>query len=329
MENVPYRSEELPKTQSDSSGHEIYAPENFKPIDSHSSLSLPSLRGSPTGQPVEKGCGCGECTIGNHLLHIPCPKAVGSSFFPYLDTKCMDPREIRELESCLLKDNQDIMLKFSALWNNLRRSLAARGISPLGLANCLVGLEAFDSRHPSAPLLSASIGKISKAETLDEAFFEIRNYVSFFNHAIVEHIITQIGSKEDENNLAKFKAEFEVYSKRHVYRCPPHVYGSEAKHWQTDLVLKISENCYREFALNQIPYICMAVANVLGVQPHTLHLKRVDEGCIQLTFWIPNFVADVVFSKELSIERERALVKEGIFQLNCNGYQFLPSPLEV
>ena len=153
------------------------------------------------------------------------------------------------------------------------------------------------------------------AKSLDEAFFEIRNYVSFFNHAIVEHIITQIGSKEDENNLAKFKAEFEVYSKCHVYRCPPHVYGSEAKHWQTDLVLKISENCYREFALNQIPYICMAVANVLGVQPHTLHL--------------PNFVADVVFSKELSIEQERALVKEGIFQLNCNGYQFLQSPLEV
>ena len=60
--------------------------------------------------------------------------------------------------------------------------------------------------------------KLKVAETIPKVFMILNDYFSFFNYHIIEHIIKELGTEEDEAELQWYK---EDYAKRRIFECMP------------------------------------------------------------------------------------------------------------
>ena len=54
---------------------------------------------------------------------------------------------------------------------------------------------------------------LKAVQTIRESFVVLHDYFSFFNYHIIEHIIKELGTEEDQAELQKYKDEFNQYAK--------------------------------------------------------------------------------------------------------------------
>ena len=145
------------------------------------------------------------------------------------------------------------------------------------------------------------------------------DYMSFFNYHLIEHIINVLGTEVDKAELKKYKANFQQYAKRRVYKCPPQ-FGPVSEVGHADIFVKIDSR-YENYAITEIDDFCQTLNDLLGVSSQcVLHLCWVEKGCFQLTFQVPLFLKEKIFP--LSREQERALAAAGVIWLVCEKYQF-------
>ena len=71
------------------------------------------------------------------------------------------------------------------------------------------------------PALQTFIKELQSAESIEDVLFGIRHCVSFFNYHVIEHIVEELCTDQDRAELQNYKREFDEYSKRRVYECPP------------------------------------------------------------------------------------------------------------
>ena len=250
----------------------------------------------------------------------PTPTTTTSSF-PYLNMSGLTPEEQERLEIRLCVESEDIERKFSHLQSRVYESLRERNVPVDRLVTHLLSLRAFDPvlKGSQKPALQAFSKELWNAGSIEKVLFIIRGCISFFNYHMIEHIVVELGTEQDRVELQNYEKEFDEYSKRRVYECPP-VYGSVSKDDHADLVLKV-DSVYEEFTVKELKRFQCRLSRIFCVTPQSvLRLCQVEEGCLQLTFQVPLFVQLEIFP--LSSEQERALVAEGVVRLTCGDYQF-------
>ena len=189
------------------------------------------------------------------------------------------------------------------------------------LVTHLLSLGAFDPVHKESqkPALQTFFQELRNAKSVEDVLYIIRNCISFFNYHVIEHIVNELGTDQDKANLQNYEREFDEYSKRRVYECPP-VYGPKSDADHIDLVVKV-DSVYEEFTVKELKKFQYRLSRIFCVTPQSvLRLCKVEEGCLQLIFQIPSFVQQEIFP--LSSEQGRALAAEGVIRLACGDYQF-------
>jgi len=86
-----------------------------------------------------------------------------------------------------------------------------------------------------------------------------------------------------------------------------------------EFVLKVDKK-WSVARVEQLTHIRNTVAKILKVKKHTLYLRTVENGCFQMTFLIPEFVAATVFPLLFPTEQKAALLEAGVIELHCDGY---------
>ena len=76
-------------------------------------------------------------------------------------------------------------------------------------------LGAFDPvfKEPQVPLFQYCFKELKTADTILKVFLVLKDYFSFFNYDIIEHIIKVLGIEEDKANLESYKSTFNRYAK--------------------------------------------------------------------------------------------------------------------
>jgi len=69
-------------------------------------------------------------------------------------------------------------------------------------------------KDAQVPVFRQQFKDLEKAKSISEIFWILKDYLSFFNYQIIEHIITVLGTKEDKLRLQSYKTEFQHYAKR-------------------------------------------------------------------------------------------------------------------
>ena len=268
------------------------------------------------------GCGCGNCTFLSYIEN-GCPHPIPkTSSFPCLNVSELTHEQQRKLRSRLRVESQEIMFKFQQLFSRVYESLRERNISVDRIATHLLSLGVYDpvSKDSPKPLLKTFSKELWNAESIEEVLYIIRDYFSFFNYHVIEHIVNGLGTDQDRVELQNYKKAFHQYSKRRIFECPL-VYGPMSNADHTELVLKV-DSAYEQFTLEELENFEYRLTKVFQVSPlSVLRLCRVEEGCLQLTFQVPSFVQQEIFP--LSSEQADALAAEGVIRLTCGDYQFV------
>ena len=250
----------------------------------------------------------------------PTPPTTTCSF-PYLNTSGLTPEQQERLKIRLCVESEDIERKFWHLHSRVYESLRERNVPVDRLVTHLLSLRAFDpvSKESQKPLLQTFFRELRSAGSIEEVLWIIKDYFSFFNYHVIEHIVVELGTEQDRVELQNYEKEFDQYSKRRIYECPP-VYGSKSNAGHADLVVKV-DSMYEEFTVKELKKFQCRLSRIFCVTPQSvLRLCQVEEGCLQLIFQVPSFVQQEIFP--LSSEQESALAAEGVIRLTCGDYQF-------
>ena len=267
------------------------------------------------------GCGCGNCTFLSYLEN-GCPNPISTtSSFPYLNMSGLTDEQQQELRSRLSVESQEIIFKFQQLFSTVYESLCERNVPVNKLVTHLFSLGALDpvSKNSQKPLLQTFQQELRNAECIEDVLWVIRDYFSFFNYHVIEHIVSGLGTEQDKLELQNYKKEFQQYSKRRIYECPP-IYGpmSDAGHALLDLKV---DSAYEQFTVKELENFRYRLSKIFCVSSKgVLRLCRVEKGSFQLIFQVPLFVQQEIFP--LSGEQESALAAEGVIRLTCGDYQF-------
>ena len=283
-----------------------------------SSTSPPPSEGS---QKPPFGCGCGKCTFFS-FIEKGCPTPIPSaSSFPYLDLSGLTHEQQEELRGRLRFESREIMMRFQELVSATIKSLIRRSVPLDKLVSHVMTSGAFDPvfKEPQMPLFQYCFKELKTADTIPKIFLVLKDYFSFFNYDIIEHIIKMLGTEEDKVNLQTYKSTFNRYAKRRIYECGPH-FGPVSDTDHGDVFVKVDSR-YDNYTVEEIKGFCNKLSETLRVSSEgALRLCRIEKGCLKLTFQVPSFVQQRTFP--LSRDQEGTLEAEGVIKLTCGEYQF-------
>ena len=215
-------------------------------------------------------------------------------------------------------------MQFQKLVSATILSLEKQQIPLTRLVSHLMTLGAFDPVYKEGeeqvPAFHHHFKELQTADTVPKVFLVLADYFSFFNYHVIEHIITVLGTGEDNDNLQMYKAQFDQYAKRRIYECLPQ-FGSVSETDHADVFVKVDSQ-YENYTVTEVERFRCQLSELLHISPQgVLRLCRVEKGCFQLTFQVPSFVQQEIFP--LSQEQEKALAEKGVIRLICGEYQFL------
>ena len=299
------------ETQKLEQNEDIYPRSNW-----HSSSSSISPPASPFG------CGCGKCTFFS-FIEKGCPTPLSSiGLFPYLDVSGLTYEQQQGLKQRLCCESQEIMMQFQKLVGATVKSLTKQQIPLSALRSLVMTLGAFDPVYKKSQVSAFyhCFKDLEKANEVSDIFWILKDYFSFFNYHIIEHIITELGTEEDNQNLQTYKEQFDQYAKRRIYECLPW-FGPISETGHVDVFVKVDSK-YDNFSVKEVESFCWQLCRIYGITSHSVfRLCRVEKGCLQFMFQIPSFMQQELFP--LSSEQQTALAEEGVIKLTCGDYQFI------
>ena len=180
-------------------------------------------------------CGCGQCSFSS-WLEIGCPYASEQNMkYPYLDLDKFSYKDRVALMTKLNDECKQIQRKFSKLVYRTQGSLIEQQVSVKQLASCLSDLGTYEAVLPNKPVLFHCLEDIRKAKGVEDVFWILKDYRSFFNYHVIEHLIDILGTEKDEQNLDDYKKALELFLRRKVFECPE----MSLRQWEetTELIL--------------------------------------------------------------------------------------------
>ena len=189
------------------------------------------------------------------------------------------------------------------------------------LKSHIMTLGAFDPvyKQPQMPAFHHCSEDLRTADTVSKVFLVLKDYFSFFNYRVIEHIITMLGTEHDKLNLKHYKDKFDQYARRRIFECMPQ-FGPVCETKHADVFVKVDSQ-YENFTVNAVEKFRCQLSELLHVSPQgVLRLCHIEKGCFQLTFQMPLFVQQTIFP--LSKEQERTLTTKGVIRLRCGKYEF-------
>ena len=179
-------------------------------------------------------------------------------------------------------------------------------------------MEAIKPVTKAMPLLGERVEEISKAENVEQLFWILSDYWSWYNKDLLEKLVNEFGDREDQDRLREYNKEYTAFLKKRLPKsCDQLSFGPGHGKGQKSLLIKVDEK-WEGISLSQIRGLHHNIAEILGVPPHALYLSSVSKGCICLDFRVPSFMPDHLFP--LSASQEKALLAANVFRLECGDY---------
>ena len=173
-------------------------------------------------------------------------------------------------------ESQQIMIQFQELVSSTIKSFQKRCVPLIKLFCHVMTLGPIGPvfKKSQMALLCHRFKELVAADTIPKFFLVLEDYFSFFNYHIIEHIIKELGAKEDKTKLQKYKKAFNQYAKRRIFESLPE-FGSviDANHADIFVVL---DSQYENCTVAQIKMFQHKLREILCVSFHgILHLCRV------------------------------------------------------
>ena len=266
------------------------------------------------------GCGCGKCSLYT-LCTKGCSQPSGGTPLPIwngTESTFSANSWQYSYESKLIDDTKEMSCKFASLVNRTVDSLKTVSLNRITL--WMKHLEAIKpvTVTKALPLLVERMEEVGKAENVEQLFWILSDYWSWYNKYLLEKLIAEFGDREDKDRLREYDKAFTAFLGKRLPKSQDHFsFGAGHGKDRKPLLIKVDE-IWEAISLGQIRGLHHSIAEILGVPPHLLYLSSVSKGCICLDFMVPSFLPDHLFP--LSASQEKALLAASAFRLECGEY---------
>ena len=210
---------------------------------------------------------------------------------------------------------------FNALWTKLRRFLVNQKVQVKDFVSFLKKVPAYTSNEES--LFESVIPELSQMTDLIDVFEFIADYCSWFNFSFIDNIF--VAYCDNDESIKEAKAEYcqqlRKYCKHRVCKCYGSLkngFGIGRRRDCTHITVKVDVE-WNLIRIEQLEEVMHCLADIFKTQRHTLYLRSVEKGCIQLTILAPELINKLF---PLLVEQVPALIEARITQLHCNNYHF-------
>ena len=220
----------------------------------------------------------------------------------------------------LYEDEKNIKLQFGGLVTETRKSVEKR-TTVEEFAGSILALGPYDPvcEVQGRSLLEDHSEEIESAGTIPAIFLILNAYWNYLTYEVLEYIIKHFGDDTDKERLKDYNKDLQNFCKRRIFELPPES-GNDRTVSQKQEEFTVKLNFRKDSTCKDLLQIRGRIAKILKVNMAALVLTRVDEGCVQLTFLIPKFLAREIFP--LSDEQTSALFKLQVIRLECGHYRF-------
>jgi hypothetical protein len=191
------------------------------------------------------------------------------------------------------------MNRFASFVSRLCTLVKESGVSVEDFRTYLLKLPAFASGHHDT-LLSGVKAEMKKADTINKLFDLIgEEYTSFLNDSIFQSILSTYCKGVDcEDEDLKYSKHLKAYIKEHNVAEFCSVNPQLAKFSTTSEKLHFKFDVEKTSDVGKVIELQPKIAKILGVLPSALQVFSIKEGCITVTYLIPVFVAEEIFTKD-------------------------------
>ena len=221
-----------------------------------------------------------------------------------------------------------MVYKFQKLYTVTRKSLREEKVSVSELVRHLECLGSIKPIYKDAGLspLRRQLPGLAEMETVDDVMSIVKDYCSFFNYHMLEHIIDEFGTSQDKENLAAYKKDFEEYAQCCVIEGPLEV-GKMSEDDVSNMFVTLDDS-FDNCTLSHLNIFVADLRKALNISSDVgLRLCYINRGSIKLTFQLPHSVQQDVFP--LSPKQEALLADLGVVELSCGLYRFTRQEAKV
>ena len=232
--------------------------------------------------------------------------------------------EKEELKAQLNDDMRKMKCLFGSLVTQTRDSVEKR-VSVERLAGSILALGAFEPAvgERDQRLLDEHREEITSAKSVSKIFIILSPYWNYLDFEILVYIISHYGTHGDDSDkkrLQNYEKALKRFCERRIFELPLSKSGNGTDNKKQEK-LYVKLNIREDAQAEQMFLIKRKVAEILQLNSATLQIYSVDEGCVQLIFLIPKFLAREIFP--LSDEQATALSKDlAVMRLECVDYVF-------
>ena len=246
--------------------------------------------------------------------------ATVTKFQPTTPIPSLEKKEQLYERRCV--ESERIIYKFQELFTATKKSLRDEKVSVtelVGHLECL-GVIKPTFKDSGLPPLRHKLPGLANAETIDTVMSVVKDYCSFFNYHMLEHIINEFGTKQDKQNLASYIEGFTKYAECCITQCPSEV-GKMNEDGYANLFVTLDDS-FDNCTVSHLNVFIGNLRKILNIPSNVvLRLCRINLGSIKLIFQIPLFVQQSIFPLFSHQEAELSSLA-GVVQLSCGDYQF-------
>ena len=206
----------------------------------------------------------------------------------------------------------------------IQESLLKKGVELGELKSYLIRLPCRDSDW-NLTLLSVEKENIMQATNICEIFIFLDDFTSFLNYHIFEKLVTKFELNNGQECL-KYPVKLRKYIEKHTISEFIEVHPVLNNHTDGTKKLVLILDLSLTSKLAKLVNIGNSVAQLMNLDQSALLIHNIEKRCVVITFLIPIFVADEIFTGHptciFSIDQKEKFRNLSIQQLCCNGCDF-------
>ena len=235
-----------------------------------------------------------------------------------VDPTTLSSDEQEDLEAQISDLNKKIHRKFlkldAELFKSLRRRITAADLVQTLMKHCMV--HPTGSQH-NVSVLQEFTDALKAAKSIEEVFYIINPYYSYFNYELLQTIVEVHGSPKDKEMMQQYLDDFSEYCKK--VPCVEFYGESPSSNLPKQTKLKFKLKYEMDLLkLEHIREIRRQIAKILKVRSSVLFLHSISDGCTEITFLIPKFLMEKLVN--ISDEERSTLHKEiKMISMECDA----------
>ncbi len=209
-------------------------------------------------------------------------------------------------ESDLENKTEKMKHKFAVLVTSVSMALKREGVTTNDLTFHLRELRSVRSDHIEANQVcyfgNAFMQQIEEEceNDVGKVLPAIQKCYSWINVALIESIIDAFLNNDEgiQALWASYQSHYKEYCTERVCKIPMPLNGSRflPRLLQKSTTIAFKIDCeWDNIRLDRLNSIRASIQRLLDLQPYTLYLRSVKQGCVELVFEVPQHVADVIF----------------------------------